>query len=232
MRLSPTAAPWQRKLASLIIPGHTDPGLAYDDLLRRHYRGAATWADAGCGRNHDILMAGDFTGLGVGFDLGRSALPQYLRASVYSPPFRTGSVDLATSRWVVEHLEDPESALRELHRALSPGGTLLIRTTNRLHYAALLSRLLPMPLKRRLVPADIFPTRYRLNDRFAIGRYLARHPEWELGTLTYIENLHYRNPAGFVLSVLTELALSVLRLDWLKSTVIIELVKKNTGSTG
>ena len=46
--------------------------------------------------------------------------------SVLEMPFPDGSFDLAVSLDVIEHLEDDLGALRELRRAVAPGGALLL----------------------------------------------------------------------------------------------------------
>lgn len=49
-------------------------------------------------------------------------------ASAYALPFMTSSADLVISESLLEHLERPEEAVREMHRVLKPGATLYIVT--------------------------------------------------------------------------------------------------------
>lgn len=224
--LSPTARNWQIKLASGIIPGYCDPGLVYDQRLKDNYCRSQLWVDAGCGHNHDILMADDFKGLSLGFDLGDRQIKRYLRADIYRQPFKASSLDFISCRWVFEHLREPEAALEEFLRVLKPGSRLLIRTTNRRHYISIISRILPMPIKYKLAKSEIFPTYFIFNDNQVFKRFFANHSEWKIHRIEYIENLHYGNPLAFVFSVFSDKVLNILGLFYLKSTIILELAKK------
>ncbi|MDO9391586.1 MAG: class I SAM-dependent methyltransferase [bacterium] len=225
LRLHPCAKPWQVKLAQRLIPDYVDPGHIYDDLLHQYAPPSKTWVDAGCGDNSDIKQMPEYQGLAVGFDLEDRKREKYLRADIHHIPLKNNSVDLISSRWVAEHLETPEKALKELHRVLKPGGRLLIRTTGKWHYISLFSRVAPMPLKRSLSPAPVFPTFFRLNDQAAIQGYFSDASGWRIEKAHYIENLQYGNPAGFVFSLLYHIAATSLKLDRLKTTIILETTK-------
>lgn len=225
LRLHPCARPWQIKLAQKLIPDYTDPGYVYDDLLHQYAPPSKTWIDAGCGDNSDIRQMPEYRGLAVGFDLEDRKQGNYIRADVYHVPFKDASTDFISSRWVAEHLETPEKALKELHRILKPGGRLLIRTTGKWHYISLFSRFAPMFLKRSLSPAQVFPTFFRLNDRAAFRRYFSETPGWRIEKVHYIENLQYGNAAGFIFSLFYHLVTTGLKLDHLKTTIILETTK-------
>ena len=87
-------------------------------------------------------------------------------------PFAGQSFDLVVCLWVLEHVESPESVLREVHRVLRPGGHFVFLTPNLRHPLLLMNRVagaLPQ-LQRRVVPrmygrieADTFRVRYRAN---------------------------------------------------------------------
>jgi ubiquinone/menaquinone biosynthesis C-methylase UbiE len=89
-------------------------------------------------------------------------------------PLPSGRFDLAVSRWVNEHLPDPELHFREVERVLAPGGLYIFRTVNFFHYMAMCSRFVPhwlqVPLVRWLGHMgpdvhDPYPTHYRVNSR-------------------------------------------------------------------
>jgi SAM-dependent methyltransferase len=71
----------------------------------------------------------------IGVDLSLGMLRRDARrrppaavADVRALPVRSGALDLATAAFVLNHLEDPVPAVRELHRVLRPGGVLLAST--------------------------------------------------------------------------------------------------------
>lgn len=92
----------------------------------------ATALDVGTGSG---VLADELVrrGAGVfGLDLSLGMLrrasedrPPAVVADVRSIPFRSGSVDLATASFVLNHLEDPVPAVQELVRVTRPGGRVL-----------------------------------------------------------------------------------------------------------
>lgn len=72
-------------------------------------------------------------------------------------------------RYVIEHLEHPVEALREVARVLRPKGKLALLTPNRRHYVCLIARLTPHWFHRWFLArhgrygADVCPTLYRAN---------------------------------------------------------------------
>jgi SAM-dependent methyltransferase len=89
-------------------------------------------------------------------------------------PLQDGRFDLAVSRWVNEHLPDPDLHFREVARVLAPGGLYVFRTVNLFHYKTVGAKLVPpsiqVPLVRWLAHMrpdahDPYPTYYRANTR-------------------------------------------------------------------
>lgn len=93
-----------------------------------------------------------------------------------------GSVDLAFSRSVMEHVEDIDGCYREIHRILKPGGAYLFLTPNFWDYGSLISFLVPNRFHQSIVShtegraeENTFPTFYRSNTRRSIERLAKAH---------------------------------------------------------
>lgn len=89
-------------------------------------------------------------------------------------PFDDQRFDLVFSDNVLEHLAEPLSVFREVHRVLKPGGLFLAKTPNRHHYVATIARFTPLAFHRWMTRLrgrageDTFPTLYRANSRSQI----------------------------------------------------------------
>jgi ubiquinone/menaquinone biosynthesis C-methylase UbiE len=89
-------------------------------------------------------------------------------------PLPDGTFDVAVSRWVNEHLTDPETHFREVSRVLKPGGVYVFRTVNLYSYKALAALITPHSIQVPLVnwlahrsseDHDPYVTYYRANTR-------------------------------------------------------------------
>jgi SAM-dependent methyltransferase len=93
-------------------------------------------------------------------------------------PLDDGSVDLAVSDFVLEHVTDPEDFVRELARVLRPGGMFIARTISRHSILAAAARMVPndhhAKALERLQPGreerDVFRTAYKMNTRKDLAR--------------------------------------------------------------
>ncbi len=84
--------------------------------------------DIGCGDKSKSLLVGDFVSEYVGLDHEYSPhdiSDTDLIGTAYSVPREDSSFDCVLSTAVLEHLEEPVSALREALRVLKPGGTAI-----------------------------------------------------------------------------------------------------------
>jgi SAM-dependent methyltransferase len=174
--------------------------------------------DAGCGSGrlftYDLRgRAGLIVGVDLTSDVGENPnIDAPLRASLTALPFASETFDLIICKHVLEHLDEPESAFRELARVLRPQGRLLILTPNRFHYVPLLASLLPASCQRLvasgrgLTPEEIHPALYRANTPRRLRR-LARQAGLRVAVLRLFETppvyLAF-NPLAFALGVAYE----------------------------
>jgi SAM-dependent methyltransferase len=168
------------------------------EAIERLVRPGDRVLDAGCGSGR--LFTYDLRGrasLVVGVDLSADVVQNPnvdspLRANLTALPFASETFDLIICKHVLEHLEQPDSAFRELARVLRPQGRLLILTPNRFHYVPLLASLLPPSFQRLvasgrgLAPREAHPTVYRANTPHRLRR-LARQAGLRVAVLRLFE---------------------------------------------
>jgi SAM-dependent methyltransferase len=133
----------------------------------------------------------------VGVDLLAPGRPvsDFVRADIRRLPFRSGSVDLVTLRFVVEHFRVVDPYMQEIARVLRPGGRVIILTTNALSPPIAIPRLLPFPLKHRILsalfqvaPKDLFQAYHRMNTP---GRFRREVGPFELRRLEILSDINY-----------------------------------------
>lgn len=168
-------------------PTYRTSGQIYEGLVARHITPETKVLDAGCGRAGVIGLFKDKARLTVGLDVDLASLydniglHQAVLGRLTEMPFATASFDLVISSWVIEHLQEPQMAFAEIARVLRRGGRFIFLTPNAWNYVALVNRLTPAWLQRRLVPRvygrqekDAFPVVYRANTRRKLDTLLGR----------------------------------------------------------
>ena len=170
-------------------PGWQTSGDEFEALTRRCLAPSARVLDLGCGRGGVMELFWRDVRLAVGADPDWASLAER-RAKMPAVccrgeglPFTAEVFDVVIGLWVLEHLAEPERVLREVRRALAPGGHFLFLTPNACHpliWANRYSWAMPA-VQRLLIPrlygraeADTFRTYYRANTLTALRRQAAR----------------------------------------------------------
>lgn len=171
---------WDAHIHDLEISGHAPgtPGF-FADLDAYHFEKLhhlLRLVDFGAWRDRDVLDVGCGAGVEVvrfarggaritGVDLSTSAATltaenvrqQGLRAGVVCAdgqtlPFADSSFDFVYAHGVVQYAADDAAVVRECHRVLRPGGTILVQVYNRVSWLHLLSKVTAVPLEHEDAP--------------------------------------------------------------------------------
>ena len=155
----------------------------FRDCILRYLRKGNIIVDAGCGNGsqykYDLKnIAKEIIGVDTCDDLGQNEnVTIHLKDNLENIPLLDGSVDIIISRYVFEHIKEPEKILKEFKRILKSGGKIIFFTPNRFNYVYLISSITPQKFhlwinKIRsggtMTEKDTFPTYYRLNSGRAI----------------------------------------------------------------
>ena len=178
-RLKPTGDDGLTSPLSRRANTRLSPERVFEEKLRQIIAPGDRVLDAGCGTGKFFGM--DFArkigcqlvGVDLRQDLGANSEIDFgVRAELNRLPFSDGSFDVVNCRLVIEHVDFPDTVLKEFYRVLKPGGRLLIFTPNLLHYFGAAASLTPHwfhvwfnSRMRGFSDEDIFPTRYRANTR-------------------------------------------------------------------
>src|SRR5262245_1822845 len=106
-------------------------------FVATHHLTQARVLDVGSGPGSLQDVVADYTGI----DIASTVAPQYHKHFVVGTatamPFPDHSFDVVWSIWVLEHIPNPEAALREMRRVVKPGGYLYLKPAwNVAHWAS------------------------------------------------------------------------------------------------
>lgn len=82
--------------------------------------------EVGSGRGYLQDIVPDYTGLDISASVASRYHKPFVVASATAMPFPDSSFDAVWTLWVLEHVPQPEAALREMRRVLKPGGVLFL----------------------------------------------------------------------------------------------------------
>lgn len=127
--------------------------IVFDILLHDHDLRNKKILDAGCGTGWFSQLACQKEGDVFSLDTGKNLLcevakkcnSQRVVGDVCNLPFDDGVFDYVISSEVIEHTENPKTAIRELMRVVKPNGVLILTTPNRRwHFAITLANFLKL----------------------------------------------------------------------------------------
>lgn len=159
-----------------------------------HVRPGSRVCDLGCGLEAAFLdYAADKIATGVGVDdqvaSGRQGRWERVHADLREPlPLQDAQFDHVVMLAVLEHLTEPEKVLREAHRVLAPGGSLIMTwpssmvdpILNTLHALHLISDEMESDEHQKRIPVD---TIQKLLQRIGFEKFLHRRFEFGLNNL-------------------------------------------------
>ncbi|MBI3607791.1 MAG: class I SAM-dependent methyltransferase [Nitrospirae bacterium] len=157
--------------------------ITYKEMVSHAIRPGMRILHAGCGWDkHSVTRPYRDLCQVVGIDLdpraGSRFHSEFYLDSISNMPFEDESFDLILCENVMEHLDEPTTAFREMARVLKPGGTILMQTPNLYSYKALAAYVTSFRFHLwagrmrygRGREADMYPTRYRCNTAARLVR--------------------------------------------------------------
>jgi ubiquinone/menaquinone biosynthesis C-methylase UbiE len=173
----------------------------------------------------------------IGVDIDPAVLgnPFVNRAIVYDGstiPLGDSSIDLVVCDYTFEHVEDPETFVREISRVLRVGGWVCARTPHVFSILAFFAQVIPNRRHVRLLSAvqpdrkaeDVFPTVYKMNR---MGRLRALFPSsgWRNCSFTYSSEPAYHFNSRLVFRALQ--IYQYLKAPFLGGETLLVFMQKN-----
>jgi len=138
---------WIETKANLLNP-QFNPLLSarYQKIANLIPENARTIIDVGCGDGYLVYLAHAKSGTallhGLEYDeiglryakqkLGEKKIAaDLIQGDIFQMPYESNIFDVVLNADVIEHLDNPEDAVREMHRIMRPGGLLLLSTPQR-----------------------------------------------------------------------------------------------------
>jgi 2-polyprenyl-3-methyl-5-hydroxy-6-metoxy-1,4-benzoquinol methylase len=125
-----------------------------------------------------------------------AAITHFQNATMETAKIPPGSIDIAYSCLVMEHVVDPVPFMRAVHACLKPGGVYIGMTINARHYFARITRairavradeaILRLVRGRQNVEEYHYPVAYKINSERTIGR-ICREVGFEQPEFAYAE---------------------------------------------
>lgn len=188
----------------VMFPAEGHPNRILEKAVEERLRPDSAVLDIGCGRTAPNLAkligkAGDLYGIDViDFTIDDPDMRLFRNDVGDMRDIPDGSIDIAYSRAVMEHIDNPDEAFAEIARVLRPGGQYVFITPSIYDYGSILALLVPNRFHARIVNAtegraeeDVFPTVYACNSLRTLkkqvrkagllmqeGRYIGQYPSY------------------------------------------------------
>lgn len=235
-----TAREWTLELSRRYLPDEPDAYRTFLNLAETSCPEGGRVVDLGCGEEDYLTYLLDKAGEVIGVDnkVMEGPYHRYIEADLNMElPLERESVDLAASKFLLEHLDRPAQFLKWAFSILRPGGSFVLMTPNILYYPYsinyLLSRCMPQERRMRLVeqltgrpPEDVFPVHYRCNTPSKMKTELIQAGFEVAHIQTYSDYLvsAVNRPLGAV-AVAYEKLVNILGLKGLKGFIVAEARK-------
>jgi SAM-dependent methyltransferase len=102
------------------IPGHVKR------FVDRYNLQDAAVLEVGSGTGYLQDVVADYTGLDIAASAAKHYHKRFVAGTATAMPFADDEFDAIWSIWVLEHIPNPEAALREIRRVVKPGGLLYL----------------------------------------------------------------------------------------------------------
>jgi SAM-dependent methyltransferase len=234
------------KLKENLFKQEVHPYRIFEEKISYHLHESHILLDAGCGRDAPVLkrfhgkvrkLIGidlvEFDANAIGTDI------EVLNSDLTQIKLTNASIDIAISRGVLEHIEKPLLAYREIFRILKPGGYFIFLTPNLGHYSSLISKAIPNRFHSCIVlrtegrkEEDTFPTYYRSNTLRTISN-LAKRTGFDLVSSEYLgqhPSYFMFNPILFLLTAGYEKFVAKFEIfGFLRGWLLVSLRKPTSG---
>ncbi len=177
-----------KNLINKYYPDFKDVGYYFKNYLKVYLKPGVKLLDIGCGRQ---AFGEDYykkAALKVGLDTDQKALAENklmdekIWADIENVSLKIGKFDVIIAQWVLEHISNPEKALKNINQLCQKNGYFIFMTPNLLSPLIFLSKIFPITLKKYLrkillgiKEEDTHPTYYRLNTLSKIDRLLSQN---------------------------------------------------------
>ena len=191
--------PWSpiQKQIDTFFPPDMHPYVLLERAIDLEIQPTSTVLDVGCGRTAPQLralrgQAGKLFGVDiVEFSESPEGI-ELIQCGVENIPMEDGTVDLAYSRAVMEHIGNIEESYQEVFRVLKSGGCYIFITPSIYDYGSLIASIVPNRWHHSIVrftegrqESDVFPTFYRSNSKRQVLR-LAASAGFRVERLSYL----------------------------------------------